>query len=153
MLRPAPGGGDHHRHTGGAGGRETGTGCGSGGQGGTELIQWGCWLEKSTQLGEDWAALGMPHLLVLPYYWCVLILTTLLPISLPPVLTPTPPRSPPQRIERNYNFVEISDWFATRSDLIFLLFDPAKLDISDEFRAVRGGAGQISAVQREGGLL
>lgn len=41
-----------------------------------------------------------------------------------------------QRIERNYNFVEISEWFATRSDLIFLLFDPAKLDISDEFKSV-----------------
>ncbi|GAX73326.1 hypothetical protein CEUSTIGMA_g780.t1 [Chlamydomonas eustigma] len=41
-----------------------------------------------------------------------------------------------QRVERNYNFVEISEWFATRSDLIFLLFDPAKLDISDEFKAV-----------------
>lgn len=41
-----------------------------------------------------------------------------------------------QRIERNYNFVEIAEWFATRSDLIFLLFDPAKLDISDEFKQV-----------------
>lgn len=44
-----------------------------------------------------------------------------------------------QRIERNYNFVDISEWFAARSDLIFLLFDPAKLDISDEFKAVSGG--------------
>mmetsp|Transcript_33515 Transcript_33515/g.99767 ORF Transcript_33515/g.99767 Transcript_33515/m.99767 type:complete len:622 (-) Transcript_33515:364-2229(-) len=43
-----------------------------------------------------------------------------------------------QRIERNYNFVEIADWFATRSDLVFLLFDPAKLDISDEFKSVIG---------------
>lgn len=41
-----------------------------------------------------------------------------------------------QRLERNYNFVEIADWFATRSDLVFLLFDPAKLDISDEFKSV-----------------
>lgn len=41
-----------------------------------------------------------------------------------------------QRIERNYNFVEIAQWFAARCDLIFLLFDPAKLDISDEFKQV-----------------
>mmetsp|Transcript_19149 Transcript_19149/g.32938 ORF Transcript_19149/g.32938 Transcript_19149/m.32938 type:complete len:548 (+) Transcript_19149:333-1976(+) len=41
-----------------------------------------------------------------------------------------------QRIERNYNFVEIAQWFAARCDLIFLLFDPAKLDISDEFKSV-----------------
>ncbi|MEW5304687.1 MAG: hypothetical protein WDW36_007280 [Sanguina aurantia] len=41
-----------------------------------------------------------------------------------------------QRIERNYNFVEICEWFAARTDLIFLLFDPYKLDISDEFKQV-----------------
>jgi EH domain-containing protein 1 len=42
-----------------------------------------------------------------------------------------------QRIERNYNFVEVASWFAARCDLILLLFDPAKLDISDEFKSVR----------------
>ncbi|KAL6763258.1 P-loop containing nucleoside triphosphate hydrolase protein [Haematococcus lacustris] len=41
-----------------------------------------------------------------------------------------------QRIERSYNFVEIARWFAARCDLIFLLFDPYKLDISDEFKQV-----------------
>mmetsp|Transcript_17926 Transcript_17926/g.38464 ORF Transcript_17926/g.38464 Transcript_17926/m.38464 type:complete len:626 (+) Transcript_17926:389-2266(+) len=41
-----------------------------------------------------------------------------------------------QRIERNYNFVDVCTWFATRCDLIFLLFDPYKLDISDEFKQV-----------------
>lgn len=41
-----------------------------------------------------------------------------------------------QRIERTYNFVEIAQWFAARCDLIFLLFDPYKLDISDEFKQV-----------------
>ena len=67
----------------------------------------------------------------------------------PSILYPPPACLPHQRIERNYNFVEISDWFATRSDLIFLLFDPAKLDISDEFRAVRG----IAAGQGGGGTV
>jgi EH domain-containing protein 1 len=43
-----------------------------------------------------------------------------------------------QRIERHYNFVDIAKWFATRCDLIFLLFDPNKLDISDEFKQVCG---------------
>ena len=43
-----------------------------------------------------------------------------------------------QRIERAYNFVEICEWFAARCDLIFLLFDPYKLDISDEFKSVSG---------------
>jgi hypothetical protein len=46
-----------------------------------------------------------------------------------------------QRIERNYNFIDACEWFATRCDLILLLFDPYKLDISDEFKQVRGGVG------------
>ncbi|KAF6256286.1 P-loop containing nucleoside triphosphate hydrolase protein [Scenedesmus sp. NREL 46B-D3] len=41
-----------------------------------------------------------------------------------------------QRIERNYQFIDVCEWFATRSDLILLLFDPYKLDISDEFKQV-----------------
>ena len=41
-----------------------------------------------------------------------------------------------QRIERSYNFVEVCEWFAARCDLILLLFDPHKLDISDEFKSV-----------------
>ena len=41
-----------------------------------------------------------------------------------------------QRIERSYDFKQVCGWFAARCDLILLLFDPHKLDISDEFRNV-----------------
>ena len=41
-----------------------------------------------------------------------------------------------QRIDRGYSFPQICNWFAARSDIILLLFDPYKLDISDEFKSV-----------------
>ncbi|KAK9839793.1 hypothetical protein WJX81_002232 [Elliptochloris bilobata] len=41
-----------------------------------------------------------------------------------------------QRIERTYNFIDVCGWFAARCDLILLLFDPHKLDVSDEFKQV-----------------
>ena len=41
-----------------------------------------------------------------------------------------------QRIDRNYEFAQVTSWFASKVDMILLLFDPHKLDISDEFRRV-----------------
>ncbi|CAJ1346824.1 unnamed protein product, partial [Effrenium voratum] len=41
-----------------------------------------------------------------------------------------------QRIKRGYEFEEVVHWFADRVDMILVLFDVSKLDISDEFRRV-----------------
>ncbi|KAI3510311.1 hypothetical protein L1887_17202 [Cichorium endivia] len=41
-----------------------------------------------------------------------------------------------QRTQRSYDFTGVIKWFAEKCDLILLLFDPHKLDISDEFKNV-----------------
>ncbi|KAJ0843461.1 putative EH domain-containing protein [Helianthus annuus] len=41
-----------------------------------------------------------------------------------------------QRTQRSYEFTGVIKWFAEKCDLILLLFDPHKLDISDEFKRV-----------------
>ncbi|BBN08998.1 EH domain-containing protein 1 [Marchantia polymorpha subsp. ruderalis] len=43
-----------------------------------------------------------------------------------------------QRTQRSYDFTGVTEWFASKCDLILLLFDPHKLDISDEFKRVIG---------------
>ncbi|PIA38347.1 hypothetical protein AQUCO_02800200v1 [Aquilegia coerulea] len=39
---------------------------------------------------------------------------------------------------RSYDFTGVTSWLAAKCDLILLLFDPHKLDISDEFKRVIG---------------
>jgi len=43
-----------------------------------------------------------------------------------------------QRIGRSYDFISVIEWFAERADMILLLFDAHKLDISDEFKLAIG---------------
>ncbi|PNX94230.1 eh domain-containing protein 1-like, partial [Trifolium pratense] len=55
-----------------------------------------------------------------------------------------------QRTQRSYDFTGVVSWFAAKSDVILLLFDPHKLDISDEFKRVisslRGNEDKIRVV-------
>ncbi|KAF4680867.1 hypothetical protein FOZ60_003749 [Perkinsus olseni] len=47
-----------------------------------------------------------------------------------------------QRLQRGYDFEGVVNWFADRVDMILLLFDAHKLDISDEFRRCILACGQ-----------
>jgi len=40
-----------------------------------------------------------------------------------------------QRLGRSYDFSLVTEWFVQRADMILLLFDAHKLDISDEFKS------------------
>lgn len=55
-----------------------------------------------------------------------------------------------QRTQRSYDFTGAISWFAAKCDVILLLFDPHKLDISDEFKRVitslRGNDDKIRVV-------
>ena len=55
-----------------------------------------------------------------------------------------------QKLGRAYDFVKVIEWFAQRADMILLLFDAHKLDISDEFqaaiKALRGQDDKIRVV-------
>lgn len=41
-----------------------------------------------------------------------------------------------QRIGRDYDFCDVIRWFAERADMIIVMFDAHKLDISDELKSV-----------------
>lgn len=55
-----------------------------------------------------------------------------------------------QRVNRGYDFTKVVSWFAERADLIILLFDAHKLDISDELKgtidAVKGHEDKIRCI-------
>ncbi|CAO3622428.1 unnamed protein product [Mucor fragilis] len=53
-----------------------------------------------------------------------------------------------QRIERGYDFTQVTEWFAQRADLILLMFDSYKLDISNEFKmAIHSLKGQEEKIR------
>jgi tRNA U34 5-carboxymethylaminomethyl modifying GTPase MnmE/TrmE len=53
-----------------------------------------------------------------------------------------------QRIDRGYDFISVIEYFAERADLILLLFDAHKLDISNEFKmAIHSLKGQEEKVK------
>ncbi|KAI8814591.1 P-loop containing nucleoside triphosphate hydrolase protein [Cladochytrium replicatum] len=62
-----------------------------------------------------------------------------------------------QRVGRAYEFTDVIEWFAERSDLILLIFDAHKLDISDEFKrsivALRGHDEKIRVVLNKADMI
>jgi GTP-binding protein EngB required for normal cell division len=55
-----------------------------------------------------------------------------------------------QRVNRGYEFEAVTKWFSDRVDMILVLFDVSKLDISDEFRrvllAIKGNDSKIHMI-------
>ena len=62
-----------------------------------------------------------------------------------------------QRLDRGYDFSSVVEWFAERVDIILLMFDAHKLDISDEFKscieAMRGHEDKIRIVLNKADLV
>ena len=62
-----------------------------------------------------------------------------------------------QRIGRAYDFPQVIEWFAQRADMILLLFDAHKLDISDEFKeaimTLRGHDDKIRVVLNKADMI
>merc|ERR1719330_2100972 len=62
-----------------------------------------------------------------------------------------------QRLKRGYEFEPVVKWFADRVDMILLLFDVSKLDISDEFRrvilAIKGNDSKIHVILNKADMV
>ena len=60
-------------------------------------------------------------------------------------------------MDRGYDFSSVVEWFAERVDIILLMFDAHKLDISDEFKscieAMRGHEDKIRIVLNKADLV
>jgi len=57
-----------------------------------------------------------------------------------------------QRSGRSYDFASVMAWFADRADMIVVMFDAHKLDISDELKQVRFEEGERMGKFRSGSV-